>query len=234
MFETTCRECKFKDMDNGSQTGCSVGVLTQLEKNGVDISKDGGFFKFPGVCMSRRLEQWEGSYTDLFIQNFIPSTFVIIHSEGSNLVDTLKSISKVVTPKPTNVIICHDTHNLKEIHTLASENLSGIKFQCVYMVDKLYKDIMYDEAFNRAKNGWVFFVDSGKIVPDDYLEAVNFSKNHLLLNFVAVFGEIDGYLAIIYKHLKGNKAVNIKEKIHCLNGNVITQDKVYENFGNLQ
>lgn len=221
-------------MENGSQVGCSVGVLTQLEENGVDISKDGGFFKFPGVCMSRRPESWEGSYTDLFRQNFIPSTFVVIYTEGSDLVSTLKSIAEITTPKPTNVILCHETHDLKEIYRLASENLSDIKFQCVYMVDKLYKDIMYDEAFNRAKNGWVFFVDSGKIVPKDFLEAVNFSKNYLLLNFVAVFGEIDGYLAIIYKHLKGNKAVGIKEKIHYLNGSTITQEQIYENFGNIQ
>ena len=101
--------------------------------------------------------------------------------------------------------------------------------QCVYLVDKIYKDIMYDEAFKRAKNGWVFFVRSGHKVPEDYLEVVNYTKNSLLHDFVAISGEIEGYMSIIYKALRGCSGTHIKEKVQA-----ITQKELYENYRGLR
>lgn len=165
-------------MEDNNQTGCELGVLNQISKNGKEISNrevDGKVFKkFPGVCMYRRSHEWTG---DLLSEVFIPSTFVVIHSgEIEKLTKTIKSLNKVKALKPIKLIICHDTHNLKEIKDNA--NIFNGKSECVYLIDKIYKDIMYDEAFKRAKNGWVFFLQSGKEVPSNYLEVVNFNKTH--------------------------------------------------------
>jgi hypothetical protein len=214
-------------MDEEKQTGCSLGILDQLSKNGVEILEHEGakgkFKKFQGVCMYRRAAEWEG---DLLTEVFIPATFVIIHTgEIEKLAKTVESLLKVKAPKSFKTIVCHDTHDLKEIKSTMA-NLQNS--QCVYLVDKIYKDIMYDEAFKRAKNGWVFFVQSGHKVPEDYLEVVNYTKNSLLHDFVAISGEIEGYMAIIYKALRGCSGTHIKEKVQA-----ITQKELYENYRNL-
>ena len=227
-MQTTCENCKFKIMDGEEQTGCSLGILDQLSKNGVEVLShevaEGKFKKFQGVCMYRRPNEWAG---ELLTEVFIPATFVIIHTgEIEKLAKTVDSLLKVKSPKPFKTIVCHDTHDLKEIKS-AVANLKNS--QCVYLVDKIYKDIMYDEAFKRAKNGWVFFVQSGHKVPEDYLEVVNYTKNSLLHDFVAISGEIEGYMSIIYKALRGCSGTHIKEKVQA-----ITQKELYENYRGLR
>jgi hypothetical protein len=98
------------------------------------------------------------------------------------------------------------------------------------MVDKLYDGIMYDEAFRRAKNGWVFFVDSGKDVDPLFLEKVNLNKNVLLDDFVAVSGEVSGYMAVVYKYCRGNRQSSIDDKLKEMNARILSSDEMERNY----
>lgn len=219
-------------MEDHIQTGCSLGVLEQYVKNGVkitDLTDDEGIHKvIPRVCMFRRDENWSGQ---LDIETFVPATFIII-SDGDlpGISTTLASLQLVSSPKPFKTIICHTSSDIKKV----SEITHGHKnIECVYLIDKLYKDIMYDEAFRRSKNGWSCFVKSGHEVDPEYLEALNFSKNSLLLDFVAVNGEsIDSYMSVIYKLVKGYRGASVKEKLSDIKDASISEERMYENYRN--
>lgn len=232
MIETTCENCQFKVMHNNSQTDCELGVLDQLTALKKPIETitidEKEYKKFKGVCMYRRTKDWDGDINKLQTEVFIPATFIVIHTgDIKDLEKTIESIRHVKSEKPFKTIVCHDSNNIKQMRETCN-GLANCSF--VYMVDKLYKDIMYDEAFRRAKNGWVFFVDSGEVVPCDYLININTNKNIYLLDFVAVTGKINGYMSIIYKWLHGCKGSHIKEKLNNISANVISYEDIENNM----
>jgi len=233
LIETTCANCQFKEMHTNVQTGCEIGVLERLKEISVPISthvvSSNVYAKFPRVCMYRRDQNWTGDNDKLISEVFIPSTFIIIHTgDASKLHTTLSSLSCVSTKKPIRIIVCHEDDDLKKIGEISSSYFSS--YQCVYMVDKLYDGIMYDEAFRRAKNGWVFFVDSGKDVDPLFLEKVNLNKNVLLDDFVAVSGEVSGYMAVVYKYCRGNRQSSIDDKLKEMNARILSSDEMERNY----
>lgn len=233
LIETTCVNCQFKQMHSNVQTGCDIGVLERLKEISVPMSThvvNGNVYaKFPRVCMYRRDANWSGDTDQLVSEVFIPSTFIVIHTGTiDKLHTTLASLLHVETKKPIKVIVCHEDDDLKRVGDITKSYFSN--YECVYMVDKLYDGIMYDEAFRRAKNGWVFFVDSGKVVNKSFLEAVNLNKNVLLDDFIAVSGEVSGYMAVIYKYCRGNRQSSIDQKLKEMNARVLSTEEIYDNY----
>lgn len=221
-------------MEDHIQIGCSLGVLEQYVKNGVkitDLTDDEGIHKvIPRVCMFRRDENQP--YSSLYEETFIPATFIIISDNDlDGIAKTIESLNHVISPKSFKVIICHTSSDIKKVSEIA--RISNKNTECVYLIDKLYKDIMYDEAFRRSKNGWSCFVKSGYEVDPEYLEVLNFSKNSLLLDFVAVNGEfIDSYMSVIYKLVKGYRGASVKEKLSDIKDASISEERMYENYRN--
>lgn len=207
MISTTCAECCFKQMTGNVQTGCSLSILDRFRESGATLSdyedETGTYSQVNKVCMYRRSE-WDYS-RDIHDDVFIKSTIVILHNQGDNLKQTLLDIANLDTPKPPNVIVCHTTDNLSEIYRLGTSLIDRKNFSCVHLVESTYDGAIFDEAFKRCKNGWVFFIDSGVTVQKDLLRALNHSVNYQMSGAIAVIGQVEAYMAVAYKVLHGKR-----------------------------
>ena len=242
MISTTCKNCTFKLMDGFHQVGCEIGMLKKFKSVGDEVldyvEDEMTYSKVGRVCMHRREETWResgGTRSLLFEETFIRSTFVVIHKAGASLGDlekTLRDINLVDTVRLPKVVVCHEHHKYSEIIGVASEIIPESRLSCVYMVDKLYEDSMYDESFRRCKNGWVIFVDSGTPVKKEMLCAINHASVSEAKKFVEITGEVKAYPAIIYKHLDGYKGMSMSEKVATFNqdGLSVPIEDLYENY----
>ena len=230
MISTTCKDCAFKIMHGNVQTGCELGILDRFEDSGATITRfhdDGKTYKQVNkVCVYRRPEwDWTG---DIYAETFIRSTIVVIHNEGDDLESTLKSIVSLKTPKPPNVIICHTTNNPSEIHKTGISFVEPKRFSCVYMVSSSYNGSIYDEAFKRCKNGWIFFVPSGQSLDSNTLAAMNHAVNYNMKTHVATTG-LESYMAIAYKLFHGHLG-HIREALAEIPNATLDWKEIDENY----
>lgn len=216
LISTTCKLCTFKEMHGNVQTGCSLGKLQKFAENGAEIDnfvEDGfSYKKINRVCMFLR-ETWDWS-KDIHEETFIKSTIIVIHKNGTlfDLERTLISIKSLSTPKPPKVVVCHTLSSLDEVYSLSSKYIEPSRLTCTKVIEETYESSADDEAFKAAKNGWVFFIDSGEMLKPDVLEVLNHAVNIEMGTFFFTESP-NAYLAVIYKYLHGQKGCSIKEKL---------------------
>lgn len=229
MISTTCKDCAFKEMHGKVQTGCCLNVLDRFRQAGTEISRyqdeDSTFYKIDQICMWRRPD-WTGG--DIEKDVYIRSNIVVMHDEGDDLGQTLEDIYNLDTPKPPRVIVCHTTKNLLEIYNQWSKKFGTDRFSCVQIVEALYDGAGCDEAFKKAKNGWIFFIKSGDRVDKDTLNVLNHSVNYKMSRHLATTGMVC-YMSVAYKYFKGHLG-NMHAAILGIDGATVEWKKIDEDY----
>ena len=229
MISTTCKDCQFKEMHGKVQTGCSLDIVDLFRDAGTEISthldEDRVYFKINGMCMYRR-QEWPAD-KNIHEDVFIRSNIVILH-DGEDLDQTLSDILVLNTPKPPRIVVCHTTKDLLSIYNKWSPIFGVDKFACVQIIDSLYEDSWYDDAFKKSKNGWVFFIKSGQRVDKDILNVLNHSVNHSMRKHIATSG-IECYMSVAYKYLKGQRG-SIKQALSEIGGSTVDWKDLDEDY----
>lgn len=230
MIQTSCELCTFKVMEDDKQVGCKLNVLDKFGEVGTTITDrvvgDSTFKVINGVCQFRRSEGWDG---DLYVETFIPASIVILHRSNdiSLLKASIAGVDKLITPKRPKIIVCYTSQSPRQIEEVIGDRKDITK---VFMIESLYDNAIYDEAFKRCKNGWVLFIDSSKVLSEDTLEILNWSVTSELGNFVATSG-IESYMAVVYKFYKGQKGCSLVDKLIELSPtSVVDWSELDENY----
>jgi hypothetical protein len=217
-------------MEENKQVGCSLGILDKFAEVGTTITDrvvgDSTFKVFRGVCQFRRPEDWDG---DLYIETFISTSIVVLHRSNdlSLLKASIAGIDNLTTPKRPKIIVCYTSQSPRQIEEVIGDRKDITK---IFMIESLYDNAIYDEAFKRCKNGWVFFIESGKVLPEDTLEILNWSVTSELGKFVATSG-IESYMAVVYKYFRGQMGASFVTKLQDMDPiSVIDWSEIYENY----
>lgn len=214
-FITACDNCVFKEVHLGTQIGCEMGMLSKFAEAGYVIDDDlvdGIFYKrIHGVCMFRRTEREPLSQIRDCIYPKV--NFVVIDS--GSLEDLKLTLESVCTTKYKKIIVCSERDNFGETVKFC-KNICDC--DVVFMVDKMYQNQMYDEAFRRCTNGYIGFVKAGTVVDQSYLDKLDKALNDQLKKVIYVSGEIELYMSAVYKYLKGNRLAPIAEKLANFSG----------------
>lgn len=211
---TSCAKCIHSTMDGNEQNGCELELLETL---GVESSHEyeGKTYKIVnGVCMSRSYDE-KRQVKQVF-------NIVVLHgaSEGNKdrlLDDILNDINSIEIPNvEIRIIICHSDDPVK-IRDMTSHIKKEVEI--VWVLDELYENQVYDDAFRRCKNGYVIYVNSGFQIPQESLEklrdAASTGKKVLYVEGDEQ-GNMETYFAVFYKYLKGNKIEPIYGKFASL------------------
>jgi len=211
-------------MDGNTQVGCSIGMLKNFEDAGATITdrEDNGTTTkvIDRVCMYRR--HTNSKFEDVASEIFPKASFVIIHKLGESedkleqSINSIKEMKFISLSKP-KIVICHEENFSKMIAFSKNEDFSFANVHIVCMIEKLYTDHMYDEAFKRCSNGYVFFLNSGQEVSEDKLVKLNIAINILMLRVLSVTGDVECHMATMYKYLKGNREKTINQKVEDMN-----------------
>ena len=113
-----------------------------------------------------------------------------------------------------------------------SKRIPENNFTAVYLVESVYDNFIYDEAFKRSKNGWTIFTRSGNTFIPETLEIINYAVNTKMRNFVAI-PDIECYMAVIYKYLKGQNGESIKNKLEFFPDSTVEWRDLCEDYWNL-
>jgi hypothetical protein len=215
---TSCQNCAYKEMHGTVQTGCQLKMLSKFEECGYEVNNivigDNLYKRVETLCMFRSNEKLP--VEDIRQKIYPKVNFVVIHPKGrtdEQLKTTLNSINNVRFRK---VIVVTEETSFAPFVRKCKEIIDNCEI--VLMIEKLYKDHMYDEAFKRCVNGYVAFVDSGKEVPVDMVDRLDSAMHDDLKKVYYISGEIPVYMAAIYKHVKGYKNGPISEQLKDLEG----------------
>lgn len=201
-------------MDGNEQNGCELGLLETL---GVESSHEyeGKTYKIVnGVCMSRSYDE-KRQVKQVF-------NIVVLHgsSDGNQdrlLDNTLNDINSIEIPHvEIRIIICHsdDPTKIRDMTLHIKKEV-----EIVWILDELYENQVYDDAFRRCKNGYVIYVNSGFSIPKESLEKLRDAHStgkKVLYVEGDEQGNMETYFAVFYKYLKGNKVEPIYGKFASL------------------
>lgn len=216
MLEFKCEGCVFANQINGIQN-CSLNRLDKLEHEYVD-----GSAVLNRFCNTYRPEEWledlgvEES-ADLILtvlREVAPRVgfFVNFNKNLDDLSETIRSIKlQAISPRYVVVINSAVEYN-SEIQQLLVDafDFDETEHHIVQMLENPDRtELIMDEAFKHAKNGWVYVCDAGHKVHDTLIADIHHRINFEMKPLVVVEPLEDGnaflFQAALFKFLNGNK-----------------------------
>ena len=244
---TKCSECQFYKNRN-----CSLNLFQFWEEAGAKLEHTDDDTIIDRVCLYRRTNDWMPELSDeeksiqVYQEVYISGTIVLFNSnrDFNGLKKSLEEINKLEELSRFRVLVCVDEKSeLFEVATIVKQTLLTKDFYVIKVCDVFNPETASDEAFRKAKNGFIFFLDSSKPfdveIFDIFNTAVNFAFKRVL--FVDP-GDSTLHKAVclapLFKMLKGNKAIDGKEPIlnkireiataqDCLE-QIVTWEELYE------
>jgi hypothetical protein len=229
---TKCNDCVFFEDDE-----CKVYALEAFEEAGASITKENGNTVVDRVCAYKRDDNWsdlDKPYEDydslekLIDEVYISGTIIVIcKNDTSKLDEVLKKINGIKNSHKFKKVIVH-LENVQRSSVLSVlEEYDADDYTVMQIFSESISDgqinlrSVADEAFKRAKNGYLYFIDSDKDFDDSVLDDLNSTVNIFmkrLLYVPPVDGEIHQMvcMAPLYKLLKGNKLDEIENKINIM------------------
>ena len=245
---TNCKECIFfEDPKN-----CRLGKIDKLEKQGAFFEDRGDELMVDRVCNFRRTEDWQEDRSieecmEIANQEVKIRGSIVVYSKNIEELD--KCISKLSNIKHIEnfkIIVTHHSELLvKEVYNYIQdqdhfEEIVGVG---VNEAETHTGEIHFsDEAFKRAKNGFIFTIDSSKDFDENILDKVNhfvYGEMGRLL-YVPATEEFNTtvVMAVIYEFLKGNRFHDFAEKLQALAqhqalaSQITSWDKINEKYIN--
>lgn len=210
-LKTSCSECTFY-----KEKKCSANVLEVFERRGETQLDSNDKHVVNRVCQYR---SHSGESLKEVKKRIFPILNYVIVNKSENFKDiekTLKSITKIQRLNDSNPrVIIATEGRVKELMDFCNNKFPNLPKIYVKIIDNRYEEFIFDEAFNRCQNGYVLFLESGDSVDRDFLKTLNKAVNEKMLKVVAIT-DINCYMAVLYKHLKGYSGANIKEKIEMM------------------
>lgn len=217
---TFCSECVFYN-DNK----CDNGIIEKFEAAGAEVIKTENETTIDRVCVYRRLEDWiqdkspEEVNKVLADEVYISGSVIVLGKDLDSIEKCLTKLASVPKIKRFKIIVAHKKEmKASDVREICEKILNDIDYICVKVFDDINSSFIMDEGFKRAKNGYVFFIESDKDFDDIMIEEVNKAINEKLDRFIYI-KPVDETMhgavcfSIIYKYLKGNKFYNITKKL---------------------
>ena len=232
---TNCDGCVFSQMKRhnlstkiGTQIGCSLKRHTLLGVN--EISEETGTFILERFCNTYRPNEWlelldfeEAMEPEaVVLEEVFPRIGFFINLDTQNddgrgsairgLEKTIKDITNIDKTEPSYVAVITDKVEYNaELWNILVENFEETETKYhIVQLDSTPKEteVIVDEAFSHAQNGWLYITTSGEGVPSDLAsnihDRININMQQLLL--VRPYDGINGMMfpAYLFKFLNGN------------------------------
>lgn len=208
---TSCASCSFY-----KNRSCQAGVLNEFNNRGETQLDSNDNHVVRRVCQYRSHD--DESLKEVKKRIFPILNYVVIHrnKDIKSIEKTLKSISKIQRLHDSNpkVIIATDGE-VKELMSSCNSKFPKLPKTYIRLLDDRYEEFIFDEAFNRCQNGYILFIESGDSVDKNFLKTLDKAVNQKMLKVVAI-PDINCYMAVLYKYLKGYSGADIKEKIEMM------------------
>lgn len=224
-IRTKCDGCVFATCGrDGFQHGCT---LERHSKLGIsDESESEKYFLLERFCNTYRPKEWLENLNfkeSLDIKNTVMEEvcprmgFIVnLDTNQKNSIQKLKStIESIIPNNPSYIIVITDKVEYnEEIWTLLVEFFGvenkELKYHIIQISEKHNdrKDLMIDESFTHAQNGWIYTTTSGEIVDPDLKkkihDAINVDMRQLIM--VKPYDDFNGFLfpAYLFRFLNGN------------------------------
>jgi len=230
---TNCGKCQF--FKDGT---CSLGKIQEFENNGANIVYIDDVANVDRVCVFRRTHDWEPllsfneKVSKVNSETYICGTIIVIMKDDNKeeLIKTIEGLSLLNNIHNFKIVISFSkTNKMSEIAKIASSTIHyGIDYTCVQIIEE--SDPLYiDEAFRRAKNGFIFVVQTGFDIDKEMIDKVNsvINKKMKRLAYVSSGHYFHGnvYSAVVYNFLKGHKEVPFDKKFEY-----VTQSQEIKNL----
>lgn len=215
---TECNGCIFAEIKNENQVGCKMGRLDKLSK----LDGRDGYFKLQRFCNTYRPESW---LSDLSVSESedIRATalkevrprigfFVIFDNIWENFEKTINDIQNQKMPARYIVVITSKVEWNEKIHSfLCSKfDFNDTEYHIVQIVEQPHlKDMLIDESFKHAKNGWAHVCNSGESIDSEFISKVHKRINIDMRRLVIIKpydDELNGlvFQTALFKFLNGN------------------------------
>lgn len=216
---TFCKECIF------NKDSCELGLHEKWKELGnLKESNDG--FVIDRICQWRRDVNWDGGddpITKVNDEVNISGTIVIAFKEYDikNIRSKLEDLSGMLMLRHFNVVVSIPIESLpQEVFAICKELMPDINIDVNVVVDDFTLEQFSTEAFRRAKNGYVIFLDGTKQIDTTLIKRLDSAINDRLMQIVFV-RPIEGYhqstcLSALFKFLYGNKQKTVEEKIDIM------------------
>lgn len=238
---TMCSECCLF-----SDGKCSVGLHEKWLTAGANVNHTDGDVVIDRICMYRRPHTWQPDKTKDVLDQLkeevsIPGTIVLFHHTGptSNLATVIEKInSSDITKKFKLTICCADQYDLSLV-VKEAKKFKTDKWTVVKLFDVFNDEQASSEVFRKAKNGYLFFLDSSQDFEPSIFDKINYYVNEklqrlLLVKQVGNFYHQSVCIAPLFKFVHGNKNMTFEDKIiamadqqGCLN-QILTWDDINE------
>jgi len=233
-IRTKCDGCVFATFGrDGFQHGCT---LERHSKLGVsEESESEKYFLLNRFCNTYRPSEWledlnfnESLDTEKTVMEEIsPRIGFVVNLETSEdqAIEKLKATLESIIPNnPNYVIVITDKVEYNEevwqlfIELFGDQN-EGLKYHIVQVSEKQNdrKDLMIDESFSHAQNGWIYTTTSGEIVDPELKKKIHNMINVDMKQLIMVkpYDDFNGLLfpAYLFKFLNGNNPKLFSDEI---------------------
>ncbi len=221
MINTNCKDCVFAIGAN-PQTGCTLSRAQKLE---IEIMQD-GFYSLKRFCNTYRPEQWLSelsldeyeSRNQIVLKEVEPRIgfFVILDTSLDGaiqaLTTTLNDIKEQELHQARYVVVMTDKVEYnQEIQALLVDmfDFEVTEHNIVQTINLDDKNLIVDECFKYAKNGWIYVTSSGERVNRKLISKIHQRINVDMKKLVIVtpYDKMNGLIfqASLFKFLNGNK-----------------------------
>lgn len=246
--QTSCKDCIFAKYEGKTQTGCELGRLELLEKNGAMLvpayDEEKEFTVIQGrFCMYCRDKSWAELYKnkDLLknIHEEIKVKYQVILLSQNRYEATIETINSIfeqtILPKHIT-IIRHDsdsTNSAKFANVLKKKTRKkkcGWKVQNIVNYDFSIRDCV-DIVLDVERHPYYFVVEAGSKIPHDLFTQISYKINEESLHF-AMIKDDNNYIMNreVHDYYHGNREGTLEEKIEeekCQNM-IIDLNQIYQ------
>jgi len=232
--QTNCKGCQFSKTSHSEdghilQVGCELDRVEALNPDGSLVGdEDGSYYEFNRFCNTYRPAEWldvisEEEKSDIVgtvMQEVAPRMgfFVFLDTDATNAIEelskTIQSIKNQSFHRASYVVVIFDkVEYANEIQELLANtfDFNETEYHMLRSIFDKEKNLLIDEAFKHAKNGWIYNISSGLEVPVDLIERVHKRVNIDMKRLVVVrpFDGVNGLLfqSSLFKFLAGNTPV---------------------------
>jgi len=220
MITTSCKGCVFATYTDKQQSGCQLGRADKLTYE----TNEDGHYMVQRFCNTYRPEEWLKELSldeyenrhDVVLNETVPRVgFFIIFDPTHNIEDlriTLEDIQRqTIPPRYVAVINSKVEYNI-EIQAIFKEMFDfDVTMHHIVQMSSFPEDhnLLVDEAFTHAKNGWLYITYSHEKIDRDLVSKMHARININMKPLVVVkpYEGIKGLLfqTSLFKLLNGNK-----------------------------
>lgn len=212
----SCNGCSF---EKGSD--CSIGILENIKNESNTCELVDGHYQFDRICPHKNDQNF--TEEDSFNNITVPVSFIIVDTDLEKTEGLIKKIRGAISIH-WNYTICISTmDNFKSLKKYADINNE-------VLVIRSFSEGKGDrirDCFLKVKNGYSVIVESTEEVNADHITKLNMFINKKMKRVGLISDSPMIVNNVLFKYLKGNKAVSYEEKLNSLSEEQNVSTMVY-------